>query len=84
MTLHQLLEGAEILSQTGNPSLTGLEYDSRRVKPGDVFVAMRGESSDGNKFIDKAIASGAVAVVTDSTAEKQRRRKKWRFDLQFS
>ena len=77
MTLHQLLEGAEILSQTGNPSLTGLEYDSRRVKPGDVFVAMRGESSDGNKFIDRAIAAGAVAVVTDSPSELPRPNLAW-------
>ncbi len=66
MTFQQLLDGAEILARSGNPSISGIEYDSRRVKPGDVFVAIRGESSDGNKFIDKAIASGAVAIVTDS------------------
>src|SRR5262249_11921280 len=53
------------------------EYDSRRIKPGDVFVAMRGESSDGNQFIDKAIASGAVAVVTDSSTEKARANVAW-------
>ncbi len=72
MTFLQLLHGAEILAQSGNPGVSGLEYDSRRVKPGDVFVAMRGETSDGNNFIDKAIAAGAVAVVTDSSAEKPR------------
>ena len=44
----------------------GVEYDSRRVGPGDVFVAMRGGSSDGNRFIDAAVAKGASAVVTDS------------------
>src|SRR6185437_5005618 len=33
---------------------------------GDVFVAMKGESSDGNQFVGQAIASGAVAVITDS------------------
>jgi UDP-N-acetylmuramoyl-L-alanyl-D-glutamate--2,6-diaminopimelate ligase len=38
---------------------------------------MRGESSDGNKFIDKAIASGAVAIVTDSAEEKQREGIAW-------
>src|SRR5271169_4437587 len=72
MTFEQLLQGAEVLSRNGNPPVSGLEYDSRRVKPGDLFVAMRGESSDGNKFIDRAIAAGAVAAVTDSTAEKPR------------
>src|SRR5204863_8102778 len=43
--------------------------DSRRVRAGTVFVAMKGESSDGNRFIDQAIAAGAVAIVTDSTEE---------------
>jgi UDP-N-acetylmuramoyl-L-alanyl-D-glutamate--2,6-diaminopimelate ligase len=77
MNFLQLLDGAEILSQSGNPGVSGLEYDSRRVKPGDVFVAMHGESSDGNKFIDKAIAAGAIAVVTDSTAEIPRPEVAW-------
>ncbi len=45
--------------------------------PGNVFVAMRGESSNGNKFIDKAIASGAVAIVTDSAEEKPREGVAW-------
>jgi len=55
----------------------GLEYDSRRVKPGDLFVAMRGEASDGNRFIDQAIAAGAVAIVTDSATEKPRPDVAW-------
>ena len=66
MNLLELLEGAEVLAKSGNPTVTGVEYDSRRVKPGNVFVAMRGETSDGNRFIDQAIASGAAAIVTDS------------------
>ncbi|MGH9503909.1 MAG: UDP-N-acetylmuramoyl-L-alanyl-D-glutamate--2,6-diaminopimelate ligase [Terriglobales bacterium] len=70
MTFLELLYGAEVLSQSGNPGIGGLEYDSRRIKPGDAFVAMRGESSDGNKFIDQAIAAGAVAIVSDSASEK--------------
>jgi UDP-N-acetylmuramoyl-L-alanyl-D-glutamate--2,6-diaminopimelate ligase len=77
MTFLELLYGAEVLSQNGNPGIGGLEYDSRRIKPGDVFVAMRGESSDGNKFIDQAISAGAVAVVTDSASEKPRADVAW-------
>jgi UDP-N-acetylmuramoyl-L-alanyl-D-glutamate--2,6-diaminopimelate ligase len=46
--------------------IEGVEYDSRRVRRGDVFVAMRGEATDGNRFIHAAIAQGAAAVVTDS------------------
>ena len=44
----------------------GVQYDSRRVSAGDVFVAMRGGITDGNRFIDAAIRKGAAAVVTDS------------------
>jgi len=77
MTFLELLYGAEVLSQTGNPGIGGLEYDSRRIKPDDLFVAMQGESSDGNKFIDQAIAAGAVAVVTDSAIEKPRADVAW-------
>jgi UDP-N-acetylmuramoyl-L-alanyl-D-glutamate--2,6-diaminopimelate ligase len=77
MTFLELLYGAEVLVQSGNPGISGLEYDSRRIKPGDLFVAMRGESSDGNKFIDQAIAAGAVAIVTDSATEKPRPDVAW-------
>jgi UDP-N-acetylmuramoyl-L-alanyl-D-glutamate--2,6-diaminopimelate ligase len=77
MTFRQLLDGAEILAQSGNPAVSGVEYDSRRIEPGDVFIAMQGETSDGNQFIDKAIAAGAVAVVSDSSSEKPREAVAW-------
>ncbi len=77
MTFQHLLDGAEFLSQSGNPDVTSVEYDSRRVKPGSVFIAMRGETSDGNRFIDQAIQAGAVAVVTDSPTEKPREGVAW-------
>src|SRR5438045_395467 len=77
MTFLELLYGAEILAQSGNPGIGGLEYDSRRIRPGDVFIAIRGESSDGNKFIDQAISAGAVAVVSDSANEKPRSNVAW-------
>src|SRR6202167_2464884 len=77
MTFQQVLDGAEVLAQSGDPGVSSVEYDSRRVKPGCVFVAMRGESSDGNRFIDQAIQAGAVAVVTDSAQEKQRPKVGW-------
>jgi UDP-N-acetylmuramoyl-L-alanyl-D-glutamate--2,6-diaminopimelate ligase len=77
MTFQHLLDGAEFLSQSGNPDVTGVEYDSRRVKPGCAFVAMHGETSDGNRFIDQAIQSGAVAIITDSPTEKPREGVAW-------
>ena len=66
MNFLDLLNGAEILASSGNPEITGVEYDSRKLKPGDVFVAMRGESSDGSRFVEQAVSAGAVAVITDS------------------
>lgn len=72
MTFQQLLQGAEVLSQSGNPDIAGVEYDSRRVRPGTLFVAMKGETGDGNRYIDQAIAVGAVAIVSDSPAETPR------------
>src|SRR5205807_3260690 len=77
MTFQQILDGAEVLFQRGNPGVTGLEYDSRRVKRGDVFLAMRGETTDGNQYIDKAIAAGAFAIVSDSESEAPREGVAW-------
>jgi UDP-N-acetylmuramoyl-L-alanyl-D-glutamate--2,6-diaminopimelate ligase len=71
MTFQDLLRGADVLAQCGNPPVTGIQYDSRHISPGDVFIAMRGESNDGNCFIQQAITAGAVAVVTDSDVQPQ-------------
>jgi UDP-N-acetylmuramoyl-L-alanyl-D-glutamate--2,6-diaminopimelate ligase len=46
--------------------VTGVEYDSRKVRPGSVFVAMKGGSTDGNRYVEKAIAAGALGIITDS------------------
>jgi UDP-N-acetylmuramoyl-L-alanyl-D-glutamate--2,6-diaminopimelate ligase len=77
MTFEQILQGAEVLSQSGDASVAGLTYDSRRVKPGYLFVAMQGENSNGNQFIDRAINAGAVAIVTDSATEQTRPGVAW-------
>lgn len=71
MNFLQLLDGAEYLDERGDPPIAGLDYDSRRVKPGWCFVAMRGETTDGNCYIDQAIANGAVAVVSDSVSPRE-------------
>ena len=47
--------------------ITAIEYDSRRIKPGAVFVAMKGGSTDGNRYIDKSIGNGALGIITDSS-----------------
>lgn len=77
MKFDYLISGAEILSRQGDANISGLDYDSRRVQPGYCFVAMRGESTDGNRYIDKAIEKGATAVVTDSAEEQPRQGVAW-------
>ncbi|MGA2990955.1 MAG: UDP-N-acetylmuramoyl-L-alanyl-D-glutamate--2,6-diaminopimelate ligase [Candidatus Korobacteraceae bacterium] len=67
MDFLQLLDGAEVLAQRGSAEIRGLDYDSRRVRRGFVFVAMRGEKTDGNRYLEQALANGASAVVSDST-----------------
>src|SRR5579859_8144609 len=66
----QALSGAEW--RGSGAAVTGVEYDSRNVKVGDVFVAMRGESTDGNRYIDAALSKGAAAIITDSREAYER------------
>jgi UDP-N-acetylmuramoyl-L-alanyl-D-glutamate--2,6-diaminopimelate ligase len=47
-------------------AVAGVQYDSRLVRRDDAFVAMRGGSSDGSRYIDTAVAQGASVVITDS------------------
>ena len=60
------VSGVEYSGESAQP-VKGVEYDSRRVHSGSVFVAMKGDSTDGNRFVEKAIAAGALGVITDSS-----------------
>lgn len=74
MKLCDLFSGNAVVdAQSGAIAVTGLAVDSRAVKPGDVFFALAGAKTDGARFIDQAIASGAVAVVSDRVTEGDRR-----------
>jgi UDP-N-acetylmuramoyl-L-alanyl-D-glutamate--2,6-diaminopimelate ligase len=53
-------------SGTSDASITGIEYDSRRIRPSAVFVAIKGGSTDGNHYIRDAVAAGALGIITDS------------------
>lgn len=50
-------------------AITGIAIDSRRVMPGNIFVALRGEQTDGHGFVAQAIRAGAVAVVMEERLE---------------
>ncbi len=62
---------ADIVSAERCPQLTvsGVTIDSRRVKAGDCFIALKGAVTDGTSYIEQAVARGAVAVLADDCSE---------------
>lgn len=56
------------MAPASHVQVAGLTADSRAVKPGYVFAALRGSKADGAKFVDDAIAKGAVAVIASADA----------------
>lgn len=61
---------AEVLAYPGcegaHTSITGIQLDSRKVRPGDIFLALPGEIHDGRQFIEQAVANGAAAVAAEA------------------
>lgn len=53
------------IAPPGDPDIRGLTLDSRRVEPGFAFAALPGTRTDGARFIDDAVARGAVVILTD-------------------
>ena len=66
MKLKELLQGVNVLKTNVDmeTEIQNVCYDSRKVGEGDLFVAVTGFVTDGNRFIPMAIQKGAVAVVT--------------------
>ncbi len=56
--------GLDPTARRPSGALTGITYDSRRVRPGDVFVALKGQHADGMAFVRQAIEQGAVGVIS--------------------
>ena len=67
MKLSSLLNALVVKEVIGlqDPLIDSIYYDSRRVKPGGLFVAIRGLQADGHAYIDDAVQRGALAVVTE-------------------
>jgi len=80
MKLRELLKDCEYALELNKDSLldrdiSGVAYDSRRVKEGSLFVAIKGERHDGHDFISDAIRNGAVAIVGErEVGERERER----------
>ena len=71
MELIKLMNGIQNYKSKGEMTLDvkGIACDSRKVKPGFVFVAIRGFEADGHDFVGDAIANGAIALVLDMGAD---------------
>jgi UDP-N-acetylmuramoyl-L-alanyl-D-glutamate--2,6-diaminopimelate ligase len=65
LILGKILTSDSILTGDRNRDITGITYDSRAVKDGFLFVAVKGEKVDGHNYIEGAIAKGAAAVVCE-------------------
>ena len=72
MKLNEVLKNITPIKIVGNDNveITGVNIDSRRIKAGHLFVAIRGTQVDGHQFIDKAIELGAEAVLCEELPEK--------------
>ncbi len=68
MNLVKLIENINIQNYLGdmNVDISSVNYDSRKVGPGHLFVAMRGYTQDGHDFIEDAISRGAAAVLSET------------------
>lgn len=68
MKLNQLIKDCQPVQIVGEEGreVKSVQIDSRRVQPGDLFVALRGTQVDGHEYIEKAIGQGATAVVCES------------------
>lgn len=68
MKLNQLIKDCQPVQIVGEEGreVKSVQIDSRRVQPGDLFVALRGTQVDGHEYIEKAIGQGAIAVVCES------------------
>jgi UDP-N-acetylmuramoyl-L-alanyl-D-glutamate--2,6-diaminopimelate ligase len=73
--LKQLLEGLDDLPVSGRPDteITGISYDSRKVKPGDLFAALPGTQTDGQKFLEEAVRLGAAGLLVRDLADAKAR-----------
>jgi len=67
MKLNNILKHINYTEVRGevNPEIKAIEFDSRKVKPGTLFIAQKGLHADGHRFIQKAFENGAVAVVCE-------------------
>jgi len=74
MQLKNLIQNLRdvVVSGSTDRDITGIAYDSRKVRPGALFAALRGEKVDGMAFLEQAISAGAVAVLGENAEADSR------------
>jgi UDP-N-acetylmuramoyl-L-alanyl-D-glutamate--2,6-diaminopimelate ligase len=79
MKLKQLFKTIShtVISGDSELEISGIAYDSRAVKHGYLFVAMKGELSDGNDFISAALENGATAIASEHLPTKELSESGW-------
>lgn len=73
MKLKELLKDIPVIAIVGSEDveITDVNIDSRRIKDGHLFIAMKGTQVDGHKFVPKAIELGAKAVMCEDMPEEK-------------
>ncbi|WP_248305001.1 UDP-N-acetylmuramoyl-L-alanyl-D-glutamate--2,6-diaminopimelate ligase [Devosia sp. FKR38] len=66
LSVTQLLEGSGARPKKGLGAVFGLNSDSRRIEPGDIFFALPGANAHGNQFVADAVRRGALAIISDT------------------
>ena len=79
MKIEDILNGIPVISVNGKKSgdISGIEFDSRKVKKNSLFVAVKGYKTDGHEFISSAIGSGASAIICETLPENQDKNIYW-------
>jgi UDP-N-acetylmuramoyl-L-alanyl-D-glutamate--2,6-diaminopimelate ligase len=79
MKIKDIIKGIHIVSVDGetNTIISNIEFDSRKVTSGSLFIAVKGYKTDGHNFINDAIASGASAIICEILPENPDKKICW-------
>jgi UDP-N-acetylmuramoyl-L-alanyl-D-glutamate--2,6-diaminopimelate ligase len=77
--ISDIIKGVDVISIKGekNPEITGVSFDSRKVTPGSLFVAVRGTKTDGHEYIESAVRTGASVVICEQLPEYPDKKITW-------
>jgi UDP-N-acetylmuramoyl-L-alanyl-D-glutamate--2,6-diaminopimelate ligase len=79
MQIEEILNGIDVVSLEGekNAIVSNIEFDSRKITRGSLFVAVKGYKTDGHDFIKEAVASGASVIICETLPEVRDKKICW-------